>query len=206
MGKSRLEAFSDGVFSIAITLLIFTLKAPGDTRHLARLLTGLWPSYLAYIASFLLIGQAWINHHALLNHVHRTDSTFAVINLFVLLDVAFLPFPTAIVAAAIHDNDNLQVAAILYGLTLAAGGVFFNLLWHYSRRRGDLNPAIEPDQIRRISRRFILGPTSYLAATIVAIVAPAAALALYIFLIVFYLVPGPQHHAATPTTADTNVG
>jgi uncharacterized membrane protein len=105
--KGRLEAFSDGVFSIAITLLILTLKTPTDTHHLGHQLASLSPSYIAYTASFLLVGEVWVNLHALVNHVHHTDSTFAVINLTVLLDVAVLPFPTATVAAAIHDDDTL---------------------------------------------------------------------------------------------------
>jgi uncharacterized membrane protein len=193
MGKSRLEAFSDGVFSIAITLLIFTVVAPSSTSDLGERLLRLWPSYLAYGGSFLVIGQVWLNHHAMFSHIRRTDSTLIVLNLLLLMDVSVLPFPTSVIGAALHDRQGERLAVVLYGATLFLGGIFFNAVWQYAVRHELTEPGLSPQQLRSTGRRFLIGPASYLAATLIGLLAPLAALFLFIAIIVFYLAPGPQH-------------
>src|SRR5205814_4978093 len=94
---SRLEAFSDGVFAIAATLLVLELRVPADTTDLVRALLGLWPAYLAYLISFLTIGIIWVNHHTLLEHCRRVDRTFLYLNLLLLMAVGIVPFPTSLV-------------------------------------------------------------------------------------------------------------
>jgi uncharacterized membrane protein len=193
MGKSRLEAFSDGVFSIAITLLIFTVAAPTSTGELGERLLHLWPSYLAYVGSFLVIGQAWLNHHAMFGHIRRIDSTLLVLNLLLLMDVSALPFPTSVIGAALHDHQGERLAVVVYGATLFLGGVFFNAIWRYAVRHQLTEPGLSPQRLRSTGRRFLIGPASYLAATLIGLLAPFAAMVLFIGLIVFYLAPGPQH-------------
>jgi uncharacterized membrane protein len=193
MGKGRLEAFSDGVFSIAITLLIFTVAAPTVTSGLGERLLRLWPSYLAYGGSFLVIGQAWLNHHAMFNHIRRTDSTLIVLNLLLLMDVSVLPFPTDVIGAALHDGQGERLAVVLYGVTLFLGGVIFNAIWRYAVRRRLTEPGLSPRQLQSTGRRFLIGPASYLVATLIGLLSPLAALILFLGLIIFYLAPGPQH-------------
>src|SRR3984957_18921397 len=126
MSTSRLEAFSDGVFAIAATLLILDVRvAPGDLG--ARLLHN-WPSYVAYAVSFLTIGIIWINHHTVFTQIRRVDRLFLLINVAFLILVAFLPFPTSLIAAHLTGTD-LEPAALTYGITLTITATFFNLLW-----------------------------------------------------------------------------
>lgn len=193
MGKGRLEAFSDGVFSIAITLLIFTVVAPAQTSGLSERLLRLWPSYLAYIGSFLVIGQVWLNHHAMFGHIRRADSTLIVLNLLLLMDVSVLPFPTSVIGAALHNHQGERPAVVLYGVTLFLGGIFFNAIWRYAVRRHLTEPSLSAQQLASTGRRFLIGPASYLVATLVGLAVPFAALILFVGLIVFYLAPGPQH-------------
>ena len=100
MNKSRVETFSDGVFAIAITLLILIIQPPRSGAHLGHELLRLWPSYLAYAISFLTIGIMWVNHHTIFRHIERVDRTFLLLNLMLLMLVAFVPFPTRIAAEA----------------------------------------------------------------------------------------------------------
>jgi uncharacterized membrane protein len=107
---SRLETFSDGVFAIAITLLILAIAVPPPGTALGRELLGLWPSYLAYGVSFLVIGAIWINHHALFRHIVRADGMLLLLNLLQLMAIAFLPFPTAVLAQAFHRGADEAIA------------------------------------------------------------------------------------------------
>jgi TMEM175 potassium channel family protein len=115
----RLEAFSDGVFAIAITLLVLELSVPEDDFD--DLLAGIldqWPSYLAYLTSFLTIGGVWLVHHAIVRRMRYADTWFVRVNLLLLLAVSFLPFPTKLVAEAIASTSAERVAVLFYGATL----------------------------------------------------------------------------------------
>ena len=114
METSRLETFSDGVFAIAATLLILEIRVPEDTHDLTHALLHLWPSYAAYAVSFVTIGIMWINHHAIFALVGRVDRTYLTIHVFFLLMIAFVPFPTHVVAQHLHDDG--KTAAFFYGL------------------------------------------------------------------------------------------
>jgi uncharacterized membrane protein len=136
---ARLEAFSDGVFSIAITLLVFNIAVPReldpDQPLFAALLT-LAPSYFAFFLSFLTIGIMWINHHNLFKVIHRTDHVLLVMNLLLLLMITFVNFPTAVLGAYIGDPANQLTASLLYGGTFVITAVVFNLLWRYAYGAG----------------------------------------------------------------------
>jgi len=117
----RLEAFSDGVFAIAMTLLVLELGVSANAGgHLLRSILHQWPSYLAYLTSFLTIGVIWLGHSAITGALRAADGTLYRLNLLVLLLVSFLPFPTRLLAEFIGDDDPERVAAVFYGLTLLA--------------------------------------------------------------------------------------
>jgi uncharacterized membrane protein len=184
LSTSRLEAFSDGVFAIAITLLVLEIQVPEQLTLDA--LGDLWSSYLAYTVSFLLIGLIWANHHTMFEHIARTDRLLLFLNTLLLLDVAFLPFATGVLAEALREGDHEELGAAFYGAAITVGGLPFNLIWHHARRANLLGPTITPAAAEALARRFWLGPLLYLAATLVAVASAPAALALFAGLIVFY--------------------
>jgi uncharacterized membrane protein len=181
----RLEAFSDGVFAIAITLLVLGVTVPegGEASSLGERLTGQWPQYLAYILSFVTIGIIWVNHHAVLRHFERADRTFLFLNVFFLMCVAFIPFPTSLVAEHVHSSP----AAVAYGLTLIATALGFNAIWHYGRLRL-LRADADRREVSGITRSYIPGPLMYATATLIALASPEASVALYGFIAAVYVV------------------
>ena len=190
MPTSRLETFCDGVFAIAITLLVLEIKVPEDTRDLSRQLLHLWPSYLGYLISFLLIGLIWANHHAMFEHIVAVDRPMLFLNVMLLMNVAFLPFVAAVLAAAFRSGESERGAVVLYGATLVVGGIFFNAIWEYARYGHRLlAPQISPQQARSISRRFLLGPVLYAAGTGLGALIPVLGVAVFAALILFYWLP-----------------
>lgn len=131
---SRLEALADGVFAIAITLLILEIRLPGspDSGELGQALRALWPSYLGYVTSFVIIGIMWMNHHTIFRLIERVDHTFIVLNLLLLLFVAFVPFPTRVLAEHLRDRDGQATATAFHTGTFTLIGIIFNLLWRYA--------------------------------------------------------------------------
>src|SRR5215210_766084 len=121
---NRLEAFADGVFAIAATLLVLEIQLPGD--DIGQGLLDLWPSYFAYALSFLSIGIMWVNHHVVLSYTREADRIFLFINLFLLMAIAFVPFPTAVFAEHIGE-EGAREGALAYGLTFVVIAVFFQL-------------------------------------------------------------------------------
>jgi uncharacterized membrane protein len=199
MDTSRLEAFSDGVLAIVITLLVLGIEVPTSSAALGQALVRLWPSYLAYAVSFLLIGAIWVNHHAMFRYIVRADATLLVLNLLHLMVVAFMPFSTAVLAQAFLSGTDEPIAAAFYGAVLAVGGVFVNLMWRYATHdRRLLGAGVTDVQIQSINRRFLVGPALYAIATIVGLVAPWLALLLYVALIGFYLLLPARSHLQRP--------
>jgi uncharacterized membrane protein len=188
---SRLEAFSDGVFAIAITLLVLEVKVPA--RHGGSLQDQLlhqWPSYLSYLISFLIIGIIWVNHHACLSHIDHVDRAFQFINVGFLMAVAFIPFVSAIVSEFIEVPGDERAAAVLYGTTLTITAIFFNVLWQYAARgRRLIRPDADPREVEGITRSFWPGAFIYASATAVALVSPIASLAVLGGLALFYMLP-----------------
>lgn len=177
MSTSRLETFSDGVFAIAATLLILSVHANGP--HLGHALTKAWPSYAAYAVSFVTIGIMWANHHGVFSQIDKVDRTFLLINVFFLMAVAFVPFPTVLVAEHLHDSD-LGPAALTYGFTLTVTATLYNLLWLYaSARRRLLRADADPRVVSGITRSYLPGPVIYLAATLIALWKPIVSVVLF---------------------------
>jgi len=134
---SRVEAFSDGVFAIAITLLVLEITIePDQYDHLARALLDEWPSYLAYVTSFLTVGSVWIAHHTLFTHLRYVDPVLLRINLLLLLVAAFLPFPTAVMAQSFDASDNAErVAIVFYGGTAVVIELLLRSAIRYAQAR-----------------------------------------------------------------------
>jgi TMEM175 potassium channel family protein len=173
---SRLEAFSDGVFAIAITLLILEIKVPtADEVHSADglwlALAERWPNYVGYVLSFLVIGVMWTNHHAIFEYLKRIDRALIITNLFLLMGVSFLPFPTAVLADHLTNPSTRVAATAFYGATLVFTSITFNLLWWLGRRHRRFVETSMPAQgMRTITRRYAIGLVGYVVATCLAFV------------------------------------
>ena len=190
----RLEAFSDGVFAIAITLLVLEIRVPSrdqlaDPAELIKALGALWPSYVGYLLSFVTIGIIWANHHNLFRLVGRVSHGLVLANLLLLLTVGFVPFPTALLAATL-ETPSAQIGVLVYAATFIAVAVAFNVLWYEIRTRpGVLRPDVEAWSIAAISRSYRLGPPGYMLAFVGALISPVLGMAVIVVLTVLYLLP-----------------
>jgi len=155
---SRIEAFSDGIFSIAATLLVLELKPPAANLSFWHGLAAQWPGFAAFLLSFLFIGIMWINHHRLFTHVRRSDDMLMLSNLLLLLGVVWIPYPTSLMAQAV-TRGNVLDAAILYNGSYLFIALLFNLLFYTCIRRKLVD--CEFSAVRDIARRYIIGPAVY---------------------------------------------
>ena len=189
LGKGRMEAFSDGVMAIAITLLVLdvAIRPPGSPVH--QFLRG-WPSYLAYLVSFLTIGGAWIAHHSLTDSLDRVDRIFLRLNLLFLLAVSLLPFPTRLVADALEKTTSWQrMAAVVYGCTLLAIRLLFAALSAYVRRAHLRSPGVDDPDLEEAHRKFRFAVVAYLVTILLSFLVPFAAIVLYFAIAVVMIVP-----------------
>ena len=185
-GTGRLEAFSDGVFSIAATLLVLEFTVTSG-RDLDTQLLHLWPAYLAYATSFLTIGIIWINHHYCVEQMARANRTLMFLNLLLLLTVAFLPFPTRLVAQYLQKTGE-RSAVYAYDGTLVLMAVIYNIWWRYASTGRRLIAENVPDSgVRAITRAFNPGVPMYGAVFLVAVWSPLASVALTFAIAAFYL-------------------
>jgi TMEM175 potassium channel family protein len=186
IGTSRLEAFSDGVFAIAITLLVLDIvvPAPGSLEQVLEA----WPAYLAYFVSFTTIGAAWIGHAALTDRLTRSDAILMRLNLLVLLFVGFLPFPTRLVANSLVGGDE-RVAVTVYGLTLLAIRLLGFAMDAYARREHLYSTRNEGEEQLSTERKLLPVVIGYVIAILLGLIAPGAAVALYLGLAVYLIVP-----------------
>jgi uncharacterized membrane protein len=188
---SRLEAFSDAVFAIAITLLVLGLHVPAAGEGgLGSTLVDEWPSFASYLVSFVVIGIIWVNHHAVLDHVTEANRTLLYMNLLLLLWVTFIPFPTAVLAEHLRSGSDESLAAAIYSGTMALMGISFGAMWLYIVRAGLLRPGMPPEQIRAITISFIAGNPFYWLAIGISFVSAPVTLAIIAALAVYYLVAG----------------
>jgi uncharacterized membrane protein len=192
---ARLETFSDGVFAIAITLLVLEIRVPSTEataqgRALLQALRELWPSYLGYLISFVTLGIMWANHHNMFRYVRRTDFHFLLINVVFLMCISFLPFPTALLAEYLPVPAGRQAATAFYSAVLFVIALGFNAVWRYAAW-GDrlLDPAASREAVDTISRRYLVGPSAYAVAFGLAFVNVWASLAVHGILAALFLVP-----------------
>ena len=208
---TRLETFSDGVFAIAITLLVLEIRVPHveEGESLVVALLELWPSYLGYAVSFLQIGVIWANHHNRFRLLERSDHVLLFLNILFLLCVAFIPFPTALLAEYIQGSQGeRQTAIAVYSGTLAVTGVFFTLLWLYAANDYRLvNRTLNPRLLRAMTRRYLIGAALYIIAFAIAFISAVASLGLIVGLALLFILPEPRGRPSpggrTETPGDT---
>jgi uncharacterized membrane protein len=195
----RLEAFSDGVFAVAITLLVLNIKIPGldlppaqlpDDTTLWITLGHEWPMLVAYGTSFATIGVMWLNHHKLFVHIKRTNTALMLLNLLLLLIIVFIPVPTALLAEYLVRPD-LHAAAVVYSGTFLVMATCFNLLWRYASYHDRLlGKNVDSRAVTAISRQYVFGPLLYLIIFGVAWINTSACIILSFILALFFALPG----------------
>jgi uncharacterized membrane protein len=185
---TRMETFSDGVFAIAATLLVLEISV--DTAHthdLGSALIHLWPSYLAYVTSFITIGIIWMNHHTCVETIARVDRTFLFLNLLLLLTVSFLPFPTRLVADYLQRPGE-QSAVYAYAATFVVMATIYNAWWRYaSTGRRLIGEKVPEIRVQAITRAFNPGVPTYAVTLLVAVFSPLASVFLTFAIAAFYL-------------------
>ena len=190
---ARIEAFSDGVFAIAITLLVLDLKVPRDLpdgRTLAGALLAQWPAYIAFASSFMTILIMWVNHHRIFTLVGRSDSRLLFFNGLLLMGVTIVPFPTALLAEYLR-HDGQRTAALVYNATFIIIAICFNLLWRTAAVNDRLlQPHADPRAVQRIFDSYRYGPLGYVAAFLLAFASATASIALDLALAVYFALPG----------------
>jgi uncharacterized membrane protein len=187
VSKVRLEAFSDGVFAIAITLLVIELSIGETGTALERVLAG-WPFYLAYLVSFLTIGAAWLAHTTITHNLGEPDGIFLRLNLLLLLFVSLVPFPTRLAAESHETVADERVYVAMYGLTLLAIRVLLYAVDEYAHREG-LYPESERLKKDEVQRTIFGIAIAYIVAILVGLVLPKLAIGLYCVLAVYLVVP-----------------
>jgi uncharacterized membrane protein len=189
METGRVEAFSDGVFAIAVTLLILAVgvdqaRASGSLSHQ---LLHLWPAYIAYVVSFITVGIMWVNHHQIFGHFAGADRVLLLLNTLLLMAISFTPFSTRVVAEFAHTNSDRRAAALLYGTNFTITAIFFFALWFYGSRRL-LRPDADLREVSGITRSYLPGAPIYATATLVAFASPIASLIMFGAIAAFYAI------------------
>jgi uncharacterized membrane protein len=189
----RLEAFSDGVFAIAITLLILEVRVPHleeGGQSLWSALGELWPAYLAYVISFLTIAVMWVNHHHLFRYIKRIDNRLLFVNSLLLMSITFVNFSTALLAEYIGKPEQ-QTAALVYTGTMVVNAILFNVLWrHASANKRLLGKDADMAQVKAITDQYWYGPVVYSIAFVLVFVSVGLSLALQFGLAVFFGLTG----------------
>jgi uncharacterized membrane protein len=192
VSTNRLEAFSDGVFAIAITLLVLDIHVPeAGEGSLGHELLAQWPSYAAYVVSFITIGIIWINHHAAFSRLREVDHSILICNLLLLMSVGILPFTTSLMAAYLKEDSGESLAAAIYGASyLLMGLVFVMTNRQILLERPELcEEEIEPEEARNILHFVALGLIPYAVAVALAFVSPYITLAICAGCAVYYMLP-----------------
>lgn len=192
MSTNRLEAFSDGVFAIAITLLVLDIKVPKPgSGSLGHELLAQWPSYAAYVISFITIGIIWINHHAAFNRLRAVDHSILIWNLLLLLGVGILPFTTSLMATYLKEGSGEGLAAAIYGASFLLMGAVFVMTNRQIllRRPRLLREPIDPEAAHDILRFAALGQLPYALAVVLAFVSPYITLGICAACAVYYALP-----------------
>ena len=187
---NRLEAFSDAVFAIAITLLVLEIAVPaGAEADLWSAVLHEWPSYLAYIVSFSTVGAVWICHAVITEFLERATPLLIRLNLVLLMVVSFLPFPTRLLAEYIGEDAPERVAATIYGLNLFLAAIVVSLLWRYAVREGLIRSDISDKSVRRITKGLTPGLAGYVIMILLGLFLPLLAVVGYLIIAVYNMIP-----------------
>jgi uncharacterized membrane protein len=187
----RLEAFSDGVFAIAITLLILEIKVPHleEGESLANALLHLWPSYGAYAFSFWVIGIFWVNHHSFFKLFRRVNHGFLLLNVLFLALISFIPFPTSVLAEYVTDPASVQNAVTFYCVSLLLPVLCWLSMWLYGNAHKLTDPHIDPGYTRFLTRQYAISNVLYIVAVLVSLFNAMLGLAIEIGLAFLYFLP-----------------
>jgi uncharacterized membrane protein len=200
---ARVVAFSDAVVAIAVTLLVLEIQRPHDTRHLLHGLATLWPSYLAYAVTFMLIGQIWANHHVMFDHIRSADRMVLFLNTVLLMDIAFLPFAASVLAQAFRDGHGQRTAVVFQGIAFELAAVLFNIIWWHARHdRRLVTTTINTAGVTAITRRFQFALVWLATGTLLGALLPALGVAVIAAFILYYWLPisGEIARARRPVT------
>jgi uncharacterized membrane protein len=186
---SRLEAFSDGVFAVAITFLVFNLKTPVvDHGSLWKALGDEWPFFASYAVSFLVIGIIWVNHHAIFHQIAHLDRPLMFLNLLLLMFVVLIPFSTALLAQYIQAGSNSHAAAAVYSLTMTGMSFAFGFIWAYAVFHPQLlKPHVDHRFARASLPRFTIGSFIYIGTVVVAFISAVLCLAIHAVIALYYV-------------------
>lgn len=196
--SGRLEAFSDGVFSVAITLLVLNIKLP-DAASIAQGNSGIWSFigsqwlvFSAFLISFATIGIMWINHHRIFTHIKRTDNTLLILNLLLLLVIVFIPYPTELLAQS-PIKPGLYAPAVVYDATFLLMAILFNVIWRYASYNNRLlDEHVDQKAVWSISAQYLFGPLFYAITLGLAWVSVPISIAMSAVLAIFFMLPGKQ--------------
>jgi uncharacterized membrane protein len=205
MDRSRLEAFSDGVFAVAITLLALDLTVAGPAGHgsLTDQLHEKWPAFLAYLISFFMIGIVWVNHHVLVRSIIKVDRTLLFLNLVLLLFVVLIPFATAVVADYFSRHDwDTQVAMMLYGGVFLGMSIGFGTIFEWTLHGQRVHQPLPPERHWPARVRFVGGGLVYVAAIVIALFNDVASFVLIAAVAVYYIFERTPASAAPDDPAD----
>src|SRR5215471_1130929 len=215
LSTNRLEALSDGVFAVAITLLVLNLQVPQLTSgsELVSRLGALWPKLLSYALSFVIVGIYWVAHHNTFHYITRSDRNLLWLNILLLMCIVFIPFPTALLG----QYPEQRVSIIIYAGTLVITGLVLQMLWWYATSGCRLvDREIDPRLVQRATRRNLMAPLLYLLAISISVFSIPASLVLFLLVPVYYILPGriDRHWAQWPASrideakasADGNAG
>lgn len=186
---ARVVAFTDGVIAIAVTLLVLDIRAPADTRHLLHGLGALWPSYLSYVITFMLVGQVWANHHVLFDHIRHANRMVLFLNTVLLMDIALLPFAAGVLANSFRDAQGERTAVILHGLAFLVAAALFNVIWWHARRHRLLADTIDAAGVRAVARRFRLALAWIGAGTLLGALLPVLGVAVFTSFVIYFWLP-----------------
>jgi uncharacterized membrane protein len=187
--KSRIEALSDGIFAVAMTLLVLDIKPPAviEAAALPRELLALWPRCLSYAVSFLMLGIYWVGQHNQFHLIRCADRTLLWINIVFLMTISFVPFSTALLSA----YPLWPSAQTVYGANLIAIGLV--LLWHWmyaTHRHRLVDPELDDRMNRFVIRRILIGPALFALAIVLSSLSAVASLILYVVAPLIYVLPG----------------
>lgn len=199
--SGRLEAFSDGILAVAITLLAFNLAIKGPTapHPLSTQLFNEWPAVAAYLVSFLTIGTIWVNHHALFKNLRTVDRTLLFLNLLLMMFVVLIPFATSVMADYLRtDGAAAHLAAAVYGGVLEAMSLSFAAILRWSIRKGHLHRPLTAAEGKVALRRFAIGVLAYVVAAATAFISAPLALALYGVIGMYYVFEHTPTQPADP--------
>ncbi len=191
---ARIEAFSDGIFSIAATLLVLELKAPAANVPFWHAMAAMWPGYVSFVLSFFFIGIMWINHHRLFVHIEKADDLLMAVNLLVLLGVVFVPYPTSLMATSITSGNAVYArdVAILYNAGYLGISVLFNLLWLVCRRQNVLDHYLGVEHVHEATGQYVIGLICYAACLGMTWFSVPLSLAMNAVIAIWFLIP-PRH-------------